>query len=344
MNGRMFREKVRRYVAEHAMAEPGERVLVALSGGADSVCLLLVLKGMGVEVEAAHCNFHLRGEESMRDERFVVELCKRLGVRLHRTDFDTEGEARRRGVSIEMAARDLRYEFFARLMAEEDGCRVLAVGHHKDDNAETFLLNAVRKTGLRGLGGIKPVSRNGLGCRVVRPLLCVGREEIVRFLEEEGEEWVTDSTNLHADVARNKVRLGVVPVLKEINPGAVDTLCSTMENIAEVGKIYDDWMGREKERCSRWKDERTLYIYRESLARSASPISVLHELLYPIGFNETQVRNLLHAKGYKSNRQKGEYTLRLPGGKEVGLEVTWKVIKVVLGQKLSDTANMVTSM
>lgn len=327
MKAKTFRDTIRRFIESEAMLGAGDKVVVALSGGADSVCLLLILKALDFEVVAAHCNFHLRGTESMRDEEFVKSLCERMGVKLRLTDFDTTAYAHEKGVSIEVAARELRYDYFKQIIDEEGGCAI-AVGHHKDDNAETFLLNCVRKTGMRGLGGIKPVSRNQQGCKVVRPLLCVCRQDITDYLEDCGEKWVTDSSNLKNDVSRNKMRLDVMPVLKDINKGVVDNLCDTMQNVAEMTKIYEDWIEKEKKRCSRWTDDGTLVINRERLAQSASPISVLHELLSPLGFNETQVKNLLTAKGFHSNRQKGAYELLLPGGQTVMIEVKWKVITV----------------
>ncbi|MBQ9641597.1 MAG: tRNA lysidine(34) synthetase TilS [Bacteroidaceae bacterium] len=318
---------VQRFIAAEHLLTADERVLVAVSGGCDSVCLLLMLTGLGYDCVAAHCNFHLRGEESMRDERFVRSLCEGMGVKLHVRDFDTAAWARQERLSIEMAARELRYAFFCEVMAEER-CTKLAVGHHKDDNAETFLLNAVRKTGVRGLCGIKPLSVNSLGCTVVRPLLCLGREDIERYVGEKGAAWVTDSTNLEDDAARNKVRLHVVPALKRINRAAVENLCDTMQNLSEVLKIYDAEMERCIHRCTRREGD-TLYIYREKLAACTSPISVLHEVLAPLGFNETQIRNLLTAKGYRCNRPKGGKAVTLPKGRgTVWVEVSWKVITI----------------
>ena len=327
MKAKTFRDTIRRYIETERMLLAGDKLVVALSGGADSVCLLLILRALGYQIVAAHCNFHLRGEESMRDEEFVRNLCKRMDVKLRLTDFDTTAYAREKTVSIEVAARELRYDFF-RQVIDEESCTAVAVGHHKDDNAETFLLNCVRKTGIRGLGGIKPVSTNRQGCKVVRPLLCVGRQDIIYYLHDSGEQWVTDSSNLKNDVSRNKMRLDVMPILKNINKGVVDNLCDTMQNVAEMIRIYENWVEREKKRCSRWTDDRTLLISRERLAQSASPITVLHELLSPLGFNETQVKNLLTAKGYHSNRKKGEYELQLADGQTVLLEVRWKEIRV----------------
>jgi len=327
MNEKMFRERVKRFIDDNALLQKGDRILVALSGGADSVCLLLILKELGYDILAAHCNFHLRGEESMRDEAFVRNLCEQTGVKLSTTDFDTIDYAKEKGISIELAARDLRYNYFKTIMNEEK-CTALAVGHHKDDNAETFILNCIRKTGVRGLGGIKANSMNVQGCRVIRPLLCMDREEIVNYLKDKEANWVTDSTNLKADVARNKVRLEVMPVLKDINAGAVGNLCDTMQNFVELDKIYKSWADEEKKRCARWDCDDTLTIIRERVANSISPISVMHELLGPLGFNQTQIKNLLIQKGYKSNRQKGGYEMILQGGRKVQMEVTWKVIRI----------------
>ena len=161
--------KVKRYIEKYKLLNTNELYLVALSGGADSVGLLLLLKNAGFNVHAAHCNFHLRGDESDRDEAFCVELCQRLGVELHRAHFDTREYAELHKVSIEMAARELRYKWFEQLR-QDIGAVGICVAHHRDDSVETVLLNLVRGTGLRGLTVIQP--RNG---NILRPLLCVSR-------------------------------------------------------------------------------------------------------------------------------------------------------------------------
>ena len=320
-------EKVSRFVAESGLLAPADKVVVALSGGADSVCLLLLLRRLGYACVAAHCNFHLRGEESMRDEAFVRQLCNRQGVELHVAHFDTDAYALEHHVSVELAARNLRYDYFLSLMQAE-GCTRLAVGHHKDDNAETFLLNAVRKTGVRGLCGIKALSVNAQGSTVVRPLLCLCREEVEAYLTERGEAWVTDSTNMQDEAARNRVRHNVIPALMSVNPAAVDNLCQTMKNLSEVMKVYEAEMQRCIQLCTRREGD-TLYIYRKRLAECVSPVSVLHEVLSPMGFNETQIRNLLTARGYRSNRPKGSRPFKLPGQHgTVDVEIGWEVIVI----------------
>ena len=172
-----MKQKVAQYIAQKQLLKPGDRVLVALSGGADSVALLRILLALGYDCEAAHCNFHLRGEESDRDEDFVCRLCKEQHVALHTAHFDTAREAARRHISIEMAARELRYAWFEELRLARRA-NAIAVAHHRDDSAETFLLNLLRGTGINGLQGIRP--RNGY---LIRPLLCADRQEITAYLQ-----------------------------------------------------------------------------------------------------------------------------------------------------------------
>lgn len=201
--------------------------LVALSGGADSVALLRVLLLLGYKTEAVHCNFHLRDEESDRDEEFCKQLCKSLGVPIHLAHFDTHAYASLHHVSIEMAARDLRYRYFEQLRLDLNA-ESICVAHHKDDQAETILLNLIRGTGLQGLTGMR--KKHDF---IVRPMLCVSREEILKFLGEIGQSYITDSSNLKDDVKRNKLRLNIIPLLREINPSVVDSLCNMANHVSD---------------------------------------------------------------------------------------------------------------
>lgn len=278
----MLEQKVNAFVREMRLFGKTDKVLVALSGGADSVALLRVLLHLGYRCEAAHCNFHLRGEESMRDEAFVVSLTEKLGVRLYRTDFDTEAYAAAKGISIEMAARDLRYEWFGNLR-EEIGAEVIAVAHHRNDSVETLLLNLVRGTGINGLRGIRAV--NG---RVVRPLLCVDRNEILSYLERLGQNFVTDSTNLQDNFTRNKIRHQVIPVLETINPSAVEAMADTAARLSEVAEIY----GKTMEAAVARVVTDGISLDAEALWHETAPKSVLHEVLYPLGTNVSQQRDI----------------------------------------------------
>jgi tRNA(Ile)-lysidine synthase len=282
-------EKVRIFIRQHHLLQDESRVVVGLSGGSDSVCLAHILDKLGYEVVAAHCNFHLRGEESMRDEQFVVSLCQQMGWNLHQEDFDTAVYARQKGISIEMAAREYRYDWFKRLK-EEVGAEAIAVGHHQDDNVETLLLNLTRGTGIKGLCGMQP--KNG---DVVRPLLCLTRKDILIYLEDVHQTYVTDHTNLEDNFARNKVRLDVLPLLETINQGAMKNLASTQENLTEVMKVYQQAMQDAITNCVEQKENGEIHIDIQKLQTLPSPISVLHEVLSPFGFNKVQLKDLLAA-------------------------------------------------
>ena len=273
--------KVERYIEKYKLLKSSELYLVALSGGADSVALLLLLKNAHFNVHAAHCNFHLRGEESDRDEAFCVELCKGLGVELHRAHFDTREYAELHKVSIEMAARELRYKWFEQLR-QDIGAAGICVAHHRDDSVETVLLNLVRGTGLRGLTGIQPRNDN-----ILRPLLCVSRAEIEAFLAEKGQEYVTDSTNLEANVQRNIVRLEVLPLLRNLNPAVAENIQRTAENLAEAQQVLNVAIAR-------FNDSNVLNL--SDVEKSGSSEYLAFEWLKKYGFNGEQVRQILDAE------------------------------------------------
>lgn len=288
----MFIRKVSQFIEEKHLLSFGDKVLVALSGGADSVALLRVLLRLGYACEAAHCNFHLRGEESVRDERFVRALAERLGVPLHVIHFDTNAYAASHNVSVEMAARELRYDWFAKLR-QECGAKVVAVAHHRDDSVETFLLNLVRGTGINGLQGIRPVNGD-----VVRPLLCVSRVEILDYLSSLGQDYVTDSTNLQDEFVRNKLRLNVIPMLEAINPSVSDTIAETARRLSDVAQVYQEAIQAAKQRVM--LDGETIDI--PALCREPGAQNLLFELLYPLGFNAAQVNDVFRALHGESGR------------------------------------------
>lgn len=273
--------KVRLYADKHRLIEPDKSYIVALSGGADSVALLLLLREYGCRIHAAHCNFHLRGAESDRDELFCEDLCRRLGVPLHRAHFDTQTYAELHKVSIEMAARELRYRWFEQLRADL-GADGICVGHHRDDSVETVLLNLVRGTGLRGLTGIRP--RNGY---ILRPLLCVSKEDIEQYLREKKQPYMTDSTNLEADVQRNKVRLQLLPLLRTLNPAVDDNIQRTAEHLTEAQAVLDGMAESLRNRNALKLSELEKYGSGEYMA---------YEWLRGYGFNGAQVQQALAAE------------------------------------------------
>lgn len=202
--------RVSTYINQRGLLTKEQPVLVCISGGADSVALLDVLLRAGYICIAAHCNFHLRGDESIRDEQFVRQLCQEKGVKLHVRDFDTQAYARNEAISIEMAARELRYRWFDEIAFTEN-CQAIVVAHHQNDQAETLLLNLRRGTGLRGLIGMRPVSPNPIvpdsTIPIVRPLLCTTRDYIEYYLRSKRHmEWVNDSTNTDTTINRNAIR------------------------------------------------------------------------------------------------------------------------------------------
>ena len=287
-----MKHKVERFIDEHNLLEQDKKVLVALSGGADSVALLVVLHKLGYECEAIHCNFHLRGEESNRDEHFAGELCARLGIGMHTVHFDTNTYAKEKGISIEMAAREQRYAAF-----EEHrmaiGAQAIAVAHHRDDSAETLLLNLIRGTGIKGLRGIQP--KNGY---IVRPLLCVGRDEIIDYLKWRGERYITDSTNLTCDYTRNRIRLELIPKMAEINPSILSTLAATAQRLSDAELIYSHAID---EAIKRIRQENTINI--EALKNEIAPAAILNGILSPLGFNSTQIEDIAHSMHNEGAKQ-----------------------------------------
>ena len=250
--------RVLKYIRDKELLEKGDRVLVCVSGGADSVTLLDVLQRGGYECVVAHCNFHLRGEESDRDERFVREVIgerlKAKGEKLWVKDFDTVGYAQEKAISIEMAARELRYRWFAEVAAET-GCKAIAVAHHQNDQAETVLLNLKRGTGIRGLCGMR--AKSHLGARsqepgvktipIIRPLLCTTRDYIEHYLKDIRHlPWVDDSTNTDTSIKRNAIR----EQLKHYTKAEIEHIAETAEHM----QGYVDWLeGRESQEAGRAK-------------------------------------------------------------------------------------------
>lgn len=274
-------QKVKRYIDRHELFSSSDKILVALSGGADSVALLRLLQAMGYTCDAAHCNFHLRDKESERDENFVRQLCKELQVQLHITHFETVKEAKSRHLSIEMAARELRYKWFEEIR-KTCGATVIAVAHHQDDSVETLLLNLIRGTGINGLRGIRP--KNG---KIVRPLLCLNRKEILDYLSDIGQEYVTDSTNLQDEYTRNKIRLNLLPLMQEINPSVKESILKTAEHLNDAASVYNISIEAAKQRIMTPEG-----VHINALKQEPAPETILFEILYPLGFNAAQVKDI----------------------------------------------------
>lgn len=269
------------------LISPAQRLIVAVSGGADSVAMLLFLKEMHANIVAvAHCNFQLRGEESERDEHFVESLCRRWGCDFRVARFDTKSEAAACGESIEMAARRLRYEWFDTLRKELNADAV-AVAHHLDDDAETVFLNLIRGTGLRGLCGIPP-QREG----IVRPLLDASREDILKYLESRGQDYVTDSSNSDTRFTRNKIRHEVLPLLRSMNSHISDGLHRMAQRLRRYAELCDAVVNRfRREHVTSLPDGERILL--ADLFAFPVPELFLEMWLSEYGFSRTQSEALL---------------------------------------------------
>lgn len=235
-------------------------VLVALSGGADSVALLLELhelygNGRILRLEAAHLHHGIRAQDADRDAAFVQALCNRLNVPLHAERIDVPRTAKESGQSMELAARNARYAFLERVRADRD-LDCIAIGHHRDDQAETLLLHLLRGSGSDGLAGMR--IRSG---RLIRPLLYTSKEEILAYLKERGQSFCTDATNFETDATRNRIRLNVIPVFETVNPSIRRTLAETAAHIAEDAD-YLNALAEEAKRTCGMNREKLLHLPR----------------------------------------------------------------------------------
>lgn len=286
----MLHRIVKKFIDSLNLLPEGAKVVVALSGGADSVALMDILNRLEYACIGAHVNFHLRGDESDRDAAFSHQLCRDLGIPFYKTDLYAAEYAERENVSVEMAARELRYRWFEQLRREQ-GAVAVAVAHHRDDSVETVLLNLIRGTGIRGLTGIKP--RNG---NVIRPLLCCDREAVLEYLEKRGLTYVTDRSNLLNEYRRNKIRLEVLPLLESIQPSVRESISRTIDHLSETEILYEKALEEAKMRlCPDWKNGSTnlpLKISVSALDKEVASRSLLYEILSEYGFGRVDVETI----------------------------------------------------
>lgn len=271
-----------------------ETALLAVSGGIDSICLasLFLNSSAGRRFAVAHCNFHLRGEDSDSDEALVAAWCGRNGVRYHKADFDTEQYASSHNISIEMAARELRYDWFASL-CRDNGYYGVAVAHNANDNAETLILNLLRGTGLRGITGMQvetvvPVTRDELsGVRLLRPMLSFSRKQIEEYVAANSLEYHDDRTNAETVYKRNRIRHLVFPVFESLNPSFLTTFAREMNAFSEVQEIADDYFISVRESvCEPAGKDELLRVNAVRLCHLKHYKYVLYRLLEVYGFRD----------------------------------------------------------
>ena len=274
----MLLSRFQKYVAERDMFSTQDRILVAVSGGVDSMVMLALFAESGYRIGVAHCNFQLRGPEAEEDELLVEEMAGRYGLPFYNRRFDTMREVEATGESVQMAARRLRYTWFDALCAEH-GYSHIAIAHQADDSAETFFINLLRGTGLRGLTGIHVI--NG---KVVRPLLFATRKDIVEYALNHKIPYREDSSNSSTKYIRNKIRLGIIPRIREISPHFMATMTATVERLTEAQRFIDRGMDVIRhEAIHREGDTEVIDLSR--IAEGMPMKLVLFELLRPYGFH-----------------------------------------------------------
>ena len=279
---------VRRQIQQCASLQGAKRLLVAVSGGPDSVVLLDALHREGFFVVIAHCNFHLRGEASNEDAAFVKSLAAKYQVPYCQVDFDTEKVAAERKISIEMAARDLRYEWFSQ-MADEHNCDLIAVAHNADDTVETFFLNLTRGSGLQGLSGMAQ-----LRGKIVRPLLKVSRKQIMEYIAEYNLQYRIDATNLETIYTRNKMRHNLIPQFEEINPSFLNTMANNMRFIASAQSIVETYAAEAYKKVVKIENERIIFDLK-ALKQCQGIDTLLFIWLTPHGFSSDVIMQLYHS-------------------------------------------------
>ncbi len=302
--------KIEKYIEQQSLIKPGSTVIVGTSGGADSMALLDILRRLNHPCIAAHCNFHLRGDESNRDAAFVRNWCEQHKIEATFVDFDTHKYAREQKISIEMAARELRYRWFE-TVRKKYSAQAIAVAHHRDDSIETVLLNLIRGTGIKGLTGISP--KNGY---IVRPLLVVSHEEIHEYLRGRDIPFVFDSTNADEAFLRNAIRLKIIPALETLNPAVKEAILRTSYHLSETEKVYQHSL-------EQWTKDIFIdnKIAIEPMKKLPSPRSLLFHILSPLGFSSSDIEDVYESinaqpgkrfysnKGYRLTRDRDCFLL-----------------------------------
>ncbi len=297
------------YIRDNHLFNQGDTILIGVSGGIDSVVLLDLLDKAGFSVSIAHCNFSLRGAESDADEQLVGDLAKKYDVQLFKTSFDTVGYARENKISIEMAARDLRYQWFETIRSNHH-YKCIAVAHHRDDQIETFFLNLARGTGLTGLTGMDPIYG-----KIVRPLLFASRMQIEQYRLENHLDFREDASNLSLDYQRNKIRHTLLPVMETLNPSFREGLIRTMSYLNDISEICDSAISQAWERVALRKGTEYLISIPELKLLEPLP-TYLFEFLKSFGFNSMVVGDIASSLDRMSGKQFISPTHRLVHDRE----------------------------
>ncbi|MDR2474273.1 MAG: tRNA lysidine(34) synthetase TilS [Bacteroidales bacterium] len=277
--------RTKEFIEQQQLLSSGDTVVIGVSGGSDSVALLDILHRLDYTCVVCHCNFHLRGAESLRDENFVRELAASYRLPFIKADFDTVAYSKLHGSSIEMAARELRYNWFEEMRCIHNA-QAIAVAHQQNDAVETMLMNLARGAGIRGLTGIRP--QNGY---VVRPLLPLFRHEIIAYLKERNLQFITDSSNDNLNHTRNFIRHEIIPLFEKINTGFCRTMQQTNAYLSGTEQFYLQAIQHWTEKAVEKLDDITVISITE-LRASPAPETLLFEILTPFGFNPPTIADI----------------------------------------------------
>jgi len=289
-------EQFLKYIHDEKLFHSSQRILLAVSGGADSMLMLHLFTNAGFSVAVAHCNFGLRGSESDGDEQFVSEYCDKHNLAFYVKHFDTQDYALEKGISIEMAARDLRYSWFDGLLSKHNQ-DLLATAHHQDDVIETFLINLSRGSGVKGLSGIQPKSG-----KIIRPMLFTNRTEILEYCTRLKIDFRTDSSNVDTIYKRNLIRQQILPLLEQVNPAFRRNALKTIGNLHETGQLFQQRMSEIKT----WvysEDDQGVMIHIDKLFTLNPLRTILFELIREFGFQAEQVDDIIDSLTKESGRK-----------------------------------------
>jgi tRNA(Ile)-lysidine synthase len=297
------------FITKNQLFDSNSVVLAAVSGGMDSVLMAHLLAAAGYKFSIAHCNFQLRGADAVSDQAFCHRLAQQLNVNFHTINFDTEAYANQHKISIQMAARQLRYQWFEQLRSQHNYTSI-ALAHHQNDAIETILLNLTRGTGIAGLHGILP--KNG---KLVRPMLFLQRQEIEILIADQHIAYVEDSSNASVKYARNKIRLEVVPRLKELNPALEETFEHNLQRFRELEVLLQQEVLRQQQFIEEHGDERHMSI--EAVKNMNPQRLLVFTMLKPYGFNEEHVDSIINSLDKHAGRifETANYTLFLDRSK-----------------------------
>jgi tRNA(Ile)-lysidine synthase len=276
-----------KYIEENGLCGSNDRILLGVSGGIDSMVMARLFVSAGFDTAIAHCNFCLRGRESDEDEKLVERTASEYNVPFFIRRFETASHARENGISVQMAARDLRYEWFEKIRSGNN-FDLIAIAHNLNDNVETFLINLIRGTGLKGLSGMKPLAN-----RIIRPLLFATRQRIEEYCKQENIPFREDRSNTDVKYTRNKIRHILIPLLKEINPSIETTLNDTARKLTETGEIAARYLALVEKEVFTGEGE-NIIVKIDSLMSFTGNITLLYELMKPFGITGPLVNDLIN--------------------------------------------------